>query len=63
MGDFSFSEWCISMKNEKKHFVAELTTDVLKGKKMYSYYHDEFCDVIMDRPIKNNNKPNGKQLL
>lgn len=53
--DFSFNEWCNSLKNEKKDLVVELCTDVLKGKKNYSYYHDDFSDVIMERPLKINN--------
>ena len=60
---FSFDKWRNSLKNEKKHLVAELSTDVLKGKEIYSYYHDDFSDVILERPVKiKNNKRNGKQL-
>lgn len=61
--DFSFNDWRNSLKNKKKHLVAKLTTDILKGKEMYSYYHDDFCDMILERPVKiKNRKPNGKQL-
>lgn len=44
--DFSFDDWVECLKNEKKQYVAELTLDVLKGKSIYSYYHDDFKDVI-----------------
>ena len=50
--DFSFNEWCNSLKNVKSNLVVELNTDVLKGKEIYSYYHDDFSDVIMERPLK-----------
>lgn len=50
--DFSFDEWRNSLENEKSHLVVELSTDVLKGKAIYSYYHDNFKDVILERPIK-----------
>ena len=59
--EFSFDEWRNSLKNEEKHLVAELSTDVLKGKEMYCYYHDDFSDVILERPVKiKNDKRNGK---
>jgi hypothetical protein len=51
--DFSFNEWRNSLNNEKKDLVVELSTDVLMGKNIYSYYHDDFRDVIMERPVKN----------
>ena len=61
--EFSFDEWRNRLKNEKKHLVAELSTDVLKGKETYSYYHDDFSDVILERPVKiKNDKRNGKLL-
>lgn len=50
--DFSFNDWRNSLKNENKHLVAELNADVLKRKEIYSYYHDDFCDVIFERPVK-----------
>ena len=46
--DFSFDEWVNGLKNENKKYVAELTVDVLKGNKIYSYYHDDFSDIIME---------------
>lgn len=55
--DFSFDNWIKSLQNEKKHLVAELSTDILKGKNIYSYYHDDFSDVILEKPVKiKNNK-------
>ncbi len=51
--DFSFNEWRNSLNNEKKDLVVELSIDVLMGKNIYSYYHDDFRDVIMERPVKN----------
>ena len=47
---FSFDDWGIRIKNEQ--LVVELTVDILKGKEMYSYYHDDFSDIIMERPPK-----------
>jgi hypothetical protein len=44
---FSFDEWIKSLSNEKKQYVVELTVEVLKGKTMYSYYHDDFSDIIL----------------
>jgi hypothetical protein len=51
--DFSFNEWRNSLNNEKKDLVVELSIDVLMSKNIYSYYHDDFRDVIMERPVKN----------
>lgn len=48
--NFSFDDWVESLKNEKKTYVCELTVDVLKGKEMYRYYHDDFSDIIMEKP-------------
>lgn len=53
MPDFSFDEWINSLKHEKKQYVVELTTDVLKGNSIYSYYHDGFSDIIMEKPLRN----------
>lgn len=50
--DFSFDDWVESQHDEKKHLVAKLTLDILKGNTTYSYYHDDFSDIIMDAPIK-----------
>ena len=51
--EFSFGDWVRSLENENKMLVVELTVDVLKGEKMFSYYHDDFSDIIMERPPKN----------
>ena len=45
--NFSFETWVNSLKNERKDLVVEMTVDVLKGKHVYSYYHDDFGDVIL----------------
>ena len=47
--DFSFEKWVNSLKNEKKKYVGELTVELLKGNKVYSYYHDDFLDIIMEK--------------
>ena len=57
---FSFDEWCSSLKGEKKDSVAELTIDILKGKDIYSCYHDNFSDVIFEKPAKIINRHNWK---
>ena len=48
--DFSFEAWKQKLATEKKKYVVELTTSVLKGKYSYSYYHDDFSDIILERP-------------
>lgn len=48
--DFSFSKWKEDIKG--KDYTVRLTTDVLKGNAIYSYYHDDFSDIIMERPQK-----------
>lgn len=50
--DFSFDEWKESLHNEKKQYLIELSTEVLKGNSIYSYYHDDFSDVIIEKPPK-----------
>lgn len=49
MPGFSFEAWKNSLKNEKKRYVAELTVDILKGCYTYSYYHDDFGDIVMEQ--------------
>lgn len=48
--EFSFDDWVARIKNEL--LVVELTQEILKGKEMYSFYHDDFSDIIMERPPK-----------
>ena len=48
--DFSFEAWKQKLATEKKKYVVVLTTSVLKGKYSYSYYHDDFSDIILERP-------------
>lgn len=59
--DFSFDDWIISLKNEKKRYTAELTTEILKGDYVYSYYHDDFSDIIMEKPLRKNDHHRNKQ--
>jgi hypothetical protein len=47
--DFSFEEWLHSLKNGE-HYVSELSVDVLKDKYICTYYHDDFSDIILERP-------------
>lgn len=44
--DFSFEEWRNRLRKLEKQYVVELSTDILKGNTCYSYYHDDFSDVI-----------------
>lgn len=48
--EFSFENWVVRIKNEK--LVVELTQEILKGKEIYGFYHDDFSDIIMERPPK-----------
>lgn len=47
MPGFTFEAWKNSLKNENKQYVAELTVEVLKGQYTYSYYHDDFEDIVL----------------
>ena len=49
MPDFNFEAWKNSLKNEKKQYIAELTVEVLKGQYTYSYYHDDFEDIVLEQ--------------
>lgn len=46
---FSFEEWIHSFKDGTR-YSSELTTDVLKDKYICSYYHDDFSDILLERP-------------
>lgn len=49
--DFSFDNWVNQMRTEKKNMVAELSVAFLKTNTCYySYYHDDFSDIILDPP-------------
>ena len=48
--DFRFNKWIDSFENENKKYIVELTTEILKGNYIYSYYHDDFSDIILDNP-------------
>ena len=45
---FSFPEWVRRLRTTDKQYVAELTREILKGNTIYSYYHDDFSDIIME---------------
>ena len=44
---FSYEAWSKSLKEGNSRFVVELTREILKGKEVYSLYHDNFSDIIM----------------
>ncbi len=46
---FSFDDWIRSFKDGTQ-YASELTVDVLKDKYIFTYYHDDFSDIIMERP-------------
>ena len=47
--DFSFDNWIHSFK-EGTRYASELTLDVLKDRFICTYYHDDFSDIILERP-------------
>lgn len=47
--DFRFEDWLNSFKEGIRH-AAELNVDILKDKFIWSYYHDDFSDIILERP-------------
>ena len=48
--EFSFKKWIVSFENENKKYIVELSTEVLKADYTYSYYHDNFSDIILENP-------------
>ena len=46
---FSFDDWVQSFKNGER-YACELNVDVLKNKYICTYYHDDFSDIIMEKP-------------
>ncbi len=48
--EFCFKKWIESFENENKNYIVELTTEVLKADDIYSYYHDNFSDIILENP-------------
>jgi hypothetical protein len=46
---FSFDDWTRSFKDGTR-YASELTVDVLKDKFICSYYHDDFSDILLERP-------------
>ena len=56
--DFLFEEWKCQLQNERKQYTAEMSTDILKGNTLYSYYHDLFSDNILEMPHESTGKYN-----
>lgn len=48
--DFSFDEWIKDLKQNKGEYTADLTREILKGDTQYSYYHDDFSDILLESP-------------
>ena len=46
--DFSFNEWVEKLRGEDSKYVAELTSELLKGNYVYSIYHDSYCDILLN---------------
>ena len=49
MKDFSFNNWIRSFKTREK-YVVELNVDYIKGNRICTYYHDDFSDIILEKP-------------
>lgn len=43
----SFEEWAWKRRTECQYCMTEMTVDVLKGDIVYSFYHDDFSDLII----------------
>lgn len=48
--DFSFEEWKNELETVKSKYLHKMTVDVLKSNRIYSYYHDNFKDIILNIP-------------
>lgn len=48
--DFSFEEWKNELETVKSKYLYKMTVDVLKSNRIYSYYHDNFKDIILNIP-------------
>ena len=46
--NFSLDKWIKEIIH--KSYTVELSVDVLKGSKIWSYYHDDFSDIVIDSP-------------
>lgn len=49
MKDFSFNNWIRNFKTGEKS-VVELNMDFIKGNVITTYYHDDFSDIILEKP-------------
>ena len=47
--DFSFEKWIRDFKTGEQ-FAAELTVGCLKENSICTYYHDDFTDIILEKP-------------
>lgn len=43
-------KWVERFNSENKKHIVELTTDILQGNCIYSYYHDNFSDIVLEPP-------------
>jgi len=57
---FSFDDWTRSFKDGTR-YASELTVDVLKDKYIYSYYHDDFSDIILENSHQGNQSANEEK--
>lgn len=44
---FSFDNWKAELHTSNRKYTQELTIDVLKSDSCYSYYHDDFSDIVL----------------
>lgn len=50
--EFDFDRWRKSLSEEMKDRVVEINVDAIKEKKCAAYYHDNFSDIVTERPVK-----------
>lgn len=48
--DFCFEDWINSFKDGTR-YATELNVDVLKDRFICTYYHDDFSDIILEKPV------------
>ena len=48
--DFSFEKWKEELTSVKSKYVCKLTIENLKSNYIYSYYHDNFSDILLEQP-------------
>lgn len=47
---FSFDKWKQELVSVKSKYVCELSIKALKSNSIYSYYHDDFSDILLSQP-------------